>query len=102
MAVPKRGSRRIIINGITYRWYIRSKPSYGQGSAWSNLTAGVSLESGGGTLLIDFTEPRPDAWLDPSTHMVTPAQVSAAIRKALVQGWQPDSGGGTFVMTHEP
>ncbi|MFI6297620.1 hypothetical protein ACIBEJ_38915 [Nonomuraea sp. NPDC050790] len=31
MAIPKKGSRLITVDGVRYRWRIRHKPSYGQG-----------------------------------------------------------------------
>ncbi len=32
MALNKKGSRRIIVDGIEYRWRIRRKPSYHAGA----------------------------------------------------------------------
>ncbi len=31
MAIPKRGSRNIVVNGESYRWYMRRRPTYSQG-----------------------------------------------------------------------
>ncbi|MFT5447864.1 MAG: hypothetical protein ACI9DC_003043 [Gammaproteobacteria bacterium] len=43
MALPKRGSRKITVDGTDYRWAIRRKPSDGQAIEDSNLTASVEL-----------------------------------------------------------
>ena len=39
MSIPKKGSRKIVVNSIEYRWSIRKKPTYGQ--AVDNLNSGL-------------------------------------------------------------
>lgn len=41
MALVKKGSRLITVNGTTYRWRLRGRPTYGQGVVQSPLTFAV-------------------------------------------------------------
>ncbi|SCG38268.1 hypothetical protein [Micromonospora coxensis] len=91
MAIPKKGSRLISVDGITYRWRIRPKPTYSQGLAETTLTYAVELEQAPGSVLVVTTDsPRPDNWIVPSGKAVRPTGVADTIRAALRQGWQPD------------
>ncbi|MCX6368936.1 MAG: hypothetical protein NTX57_19820 [Armatimonadetes bacterium] len=58
MAIPKRGSRRIVVDGVAYRWKVRHEPA--DSNLSQHLWAGVALESGGPVLQVDFGGPRPD------------------------------------------
>lgn len=33
MAIPKKGSRLITVDGIVYRWWVRRKPTSARGTA---------------------------------------------------------------------
>ena len=91
MAIPKKGSRLISVDGITYRWRIRPKPTYSQGVAQTALTYAVELEQDPGSVLVVTTDsPRPDNWIVSSERVVRPAEVADTIRAALRQGWRPD------------
>jgi hypothetical protein len=97
MAMPKKGSRPIEVEGVKYRWLVRSNPTYSQGSAWSNLTFAVELESSGQqTLLVTAKAARPDNWLSAKSIIITPAIVESAIREALLQGWHPTEKGSAY------
>ena len=92
MAIPKKGSRKIIVTGVIYRWYIRKKPSYGQALSESNLTAVVELfENPVSLLTIDFNCFRNDSWIDPGNRNVKPSHISEGIKMALIEGWLPSS-----------
>ncbi|XIE81532.1 hypothetical protein AB6O49_34030 [Streptomyces sp. SBR177] len=41
MALVRKGSRRITVDGVTYRWRLRGRPTYAQGMTWSPLTYAV-------------------------------------------------------------
>ncbi|MGW0436548.1 hypothetical protein ACWDV4_28870 [Micromonospora sp. NPDC003197] len=91
MAIPKKGSRLISVDGIIYRWRIRPKPTYSQGVAETALTYAVELEQDPGSVLVVTTDsPRPDNWMMASGKAVRPAEVVDSIRVALRQGWRPD------------
>ena len=88
MAIPKKGSRKIEVNGIVYRWAIRSKPTYSQANEWSNLKAVVELfDNPVSKLSIDFTVPRNDSWLSNNNVNISPKDISACILKSLKLGW---------------
>jgi len=94
MAIPKTGSRRIVVDGLAYRWTVRHRPTYCQGMAWSPLSFAVELESSGNsTLLVSCELSRPDNWVDSPSVVVTPSVIESAIRLALSQGWHPEEKG---------
>jgi hypothetical protein len=88
-----------VVDGATYRYTIRSRPTYSQGNAWSVLTFAVVLEMGGyTTLLVKTNGHRPDNWLNQPHTVVTPALVKASIAQALADGWQPEAQGSAYVL----
>ena len=95
--MPSKGSRRIVVDDIAYRWRVRHKPTDSQGAFASPMSFAVQRESFGRcTLRVTLDQPRPDNWLKRPGAAVTPARVAQAIRQALRQGWQPGTSGGTF------
>ena len=82
MAIAKKGSRGIVVDGVALRW--RVVPAiFGEGQV---------LISGDGhhapTLRVygsDFIRGRPN-------HELTPKQVAAIVRFAIAQGWRHDAG----------
>jgi hypothetical protein len=97
MAIPSKGSRRIVVDDTAYRWTVRRKPTYAQGLADSPLSFAVENEAAPGTTLLVLTDgPRADNWVEPPGRPVTPAIVEQAIRAALAQGWQSSDQGGAF------
>lgn len=99
MSLPSKGSRRIVVDDIAYRWRVRHKPTYGQGAFASELQFAVQRESFGRcTLSVILDQPRPDNWLNKPGAVVTPALVAQAVRQALQQGWQASSAGSAFVL----
>jgi hypothetical protein len=94
MALGTKGSRRIAVDGASYRWRIRRKPTYCQAMGWSALTYAVGLADGtGSTLLVTMPFARPDNWMHSPSGSVTPATVEASIRRAVADGWKPERPG---------
>jgi hypothetical protein len=94
MAIPKKGSRRIIVEQLAYRWSIRPRPTYTQGNAWGRLTFAVELENvGQSSLIVSVDGSRPDNWLEVPSVIITPVIVRRAIGEALRQGWRPTQKG---------
>ncbi|MCL2873277.1 MAG: hypothetical protein FWF41_10000 [Betaproteobacteria bacterium] len=94
MSITKKGSRRIMVGGITYRWMVRPKPTYDQGLTWGALSFAVELEvSGQSILIVTIDAPRPDNWVGEQGFVITPSLVAQAIEQALAQGWKPESKG---------
>ncbi|MFF1607013.1 hypothetical protein ACFVYA_04465 [Amycolatopsis sp. NPDC058278] len=87
MTLPRRGSRRITVDGTDYRWAVRRKPTYSQGIG-ATMTFAVELaERPGATLVVDTGRPRPDNWLRLATEPVRPPEVAEAVRAALTRGF---------------
>lgn len=102
MGIPKKGSRKITVDSIEYRWRIRWKPSYGQAIGESGLTASVELyEDSESTLIIAFPWLRLDAWVGFSDQPVTPKLIEICIKSALSQGWKPNEKGKAFTLIYE-
>ncbi|MFD4996008.1 hypothetical protein [Streptomyces buecherae] len=99
MALNSKGSRRITVDGIEYRWRIRRKPSYAQGLCWTPMTYAVEAVSGsqpGTTLIVTSGQAHPSNWVGVDTESIRPAHVAASIREARDQGWEPARGGPPF------
>ncbi|MFF7736564.1 MULTISPECIES: hypothetical protein [unclassified Streptomyces] len=97
MALVKKGSRRIVVDGVTYRWRVRHKPTYCQSNGWTPLTFAVEDATTAGTVLVVETDrPHPENWFALATKPVVPADVAQAIRTALAQGWTPPANGSPF------
>ncbi|MFJ9752890.1 hypothetical protein [Streptomyces chartreusis] len=97
MALVKKGSRLITVDGISYRWRIRRKPTYSQALAWSPLTYAVELaDSPGSTLVVTTNHPHPNSWMLESPGAVVPSAVAESIRSARTRGWAPKSPGSPF------
>ncbi|MFJ3140789.1 hypothetical protein ACIPK5_33500 [Streptomyces sp. NPDC086843] len=99
MALNKKGSRRITVDGLENRWRIRRKPSYMQGLCWIPLTYAVEAASGsqsGTILIVTSGQAHPSNWVSVETEPVHPGHVAAGIREARDQGWDPTRGGSPF------
>ncbi|MFI1521089.1 hypothetical protein [Kitasatospora cineracea] len=98
MALAKKGSRRIVVDGVEYRWRVSSKH-------WccdsDPRPLGYAVEHAarpGTTLVVDTGRPAvfpPEAVSD---QLVLPAEVAAGIRAALADGWTPDADGPPFAL----
>lgn len=97
MALVKKGSRRITVDGTTYRWRLRGRPTYGQGLVQSPLTYAVEhADTPGTTLVVITNQPHPSNWFGTHASPVLPSDVASSIRIARAQGWTPDSAGSPF------
>jgi len=102
MAIAGKGSRRIVVDSLPYRWLVRSRPTYVQALAQAKMTFAVDLENGGqSTLLVTVDAVRPGNWVGEESSPVTPSVVAQVIRQALAQGWSPTVRGGAFELTYE-
>ena len=45
MALVRKGSRQIVVDGTAYRWRLRGRPTYSQGLAWSPCTSRSSTRT---------------------------------------------------------
>ncbi|MFD8783625.1 hypothetical protein [Kitasatospora sp. NPDC059599] len=96
MALVRKGSRRTVVDGVTYRWRIRHKPTHRQVNGWTPLTIAVEDATVPGTTLVVRTDRiHPQNWFSP-TKPILPADVARAVRTALARGWTPLADGSPF------
>ena len=101
MAIPKKGSRKIVVDNVLYRWRIRWKPSYSQECQDNCLCAAAEIyENPQSALHIAFPWARYKLYSSFNVEPVTPRHIELMIRKALEKGWQPNKN-GNFEVTHE-
>jgi hypothetical protein len=97
MTLTRRGSRHIVVDGTTYRWRLRRRPTYAQALLWTPCTFAVEHADGGGTTLVVTTaHAHPSNWLGRESRPVPPSDVTQAIEQALREGWTPTSPGSPF------
>nr|WP_069766502.1 hypothetical protein [Streptomyces sp. LUP47B] len=97
MALVRKGSRRIVVDGTVYRWRLRGRPTYFQGLAWSPCSFAVEhAETPGMTLVVTTDQPHPSNWIGREADPVRPSGVAAAVRLALRAGWTPTAPGSAF------
>src|SRR5262245_18863619 len=106
---PRRGSRRITVDGATYRWQVRRKPTYCQAMGFTPLSFSVELavDEARTVLVVETEALRPDSVLGASVRSpaqkvaaaadtVAPASVAHCIRDAIASGWNPAQAGKPF------
>lgn len=99
MAVLKKGSRGIVVDGARYRWRVRHRPTYTQGIGISNQNISVtSCEAPGSRLVVELPTLHCSNWLRAPSAPVLPAQVAGHIRDAIAEGWKPTVGGKPFIL----
>jgi hypothetical protein len=97
MALGRRGSRHIVVDGTLYRWRLRRRPTYGQALCWSPCTYAVEhADHPGTTLVVTTNQPHAGNWLGRPGRPVLPSDVAAAVESALRQGWVPTRAGSPF------
>jgi hypothetical protein len=99
VALTRKGSRQIVVDGDTYRWRIRRKPSYSQGVGQASFAFAVEDAATPGTTLVARTgQPHPGNWLGLPATPIRPADVARAIRIARARGWSPHANGSPFIL----
>ncbi|WUP91606.1 hypothetical protein OHT77_24125 [Streptomyces sp. NBC_00252] len=96
MALVRKGSRRIVVDGMVYRWRLGGRPTYFQGMAWSPCTFAVEHAAPGVTLVVATDQPHSNNWFGREAEPVLPSGVAAAVRLARREGWTPTAPGSPF------
>ncbi len=97
MTIPKRGSRRIVVDDLPYRWRLRRRPTPDQRSGRTPLLIAVSAEEGEGPTMVAHLQRRhPRNEQAQRSQAVTPAEVARLIREARRLGWAPLRPGKQF------
>ncbi|MEU8335353.1 hypothetical protein [Micromonospora tulbaghiae] len=100
MALTKKGSRLITVDGVVYRWRVRGRPTYAQALGQRPLTLAVEqADCKGSVLLVSMPQDHPSNWFGGPSIPVLPSQVAAVIRKALTEGWRPSQLATAFRTT---
>jgi hypothetical protein len=103
MAMPKIGSRKIVVDGISYHWRIRRYAITKTRDEGAPLTIVVEKESARGrVLVVALPQKRNVGWgylYDFDQTPVTPRQVALAIRRAIQAGWIPEAERKPFQST---
>ena len=98
MSLPRKGSRVINVEGVSYRWLVRAKPTYTQACQDGAMVAAVERENAkGATLSIKFKWLRPDVAINLYPNTVTPKLVESCIKSAINEGWKPSEFGPAFI-----
>jgi len=110
MAMPKKGSRALVVDGHKYRWGIRRTE---QDTHWNEygmenrLTISVeNYENPASMLCISYfcgggydgIGPNPRLAATGEEMKITPSDVEQWIRTALGQGWKPETKGAKFLV----
>jgi len=103
MSLTKKGSRTIEVDGNSFLWQIRKKPSYSSAIGESPLSVAIQLkDTNNSVLVVACNGPRPDAWVKVSQEIVvTPKHVAEIIKHAVSQGWDFKNTGGAFELQYE-
>lgn len=105
MAIPRKGSRIITVDGTTYRWYLRRRPTHSQYEQIgdNSLTFSVEhAEAKGCVLVAGLPQMHPAVRPNTPAISVVPSQVAEAIKQALSQGWKPVEPGSPFYLNRQP
>jgi hypothetical protein len=103
MAISKTGSRKIVVDGVSYRWNVRPKPTINIQDLGGPLTfAAERMGTKGSILVVALPQDRLIIYRGESYERgqtpATPRQVADAIRKAIRAGWNPAKRGKPFQM----
>ncbi|MEG4584495.1 hypothetical protein QUA54_04480 [Microcoleus sp. MOSTC5] len=99
MSIPKKGTRKIIVDGQPFIWLIRRQATYTQSCyAGGNIHVGVEHAEKQGSVLVILTDrPHPQCLVDINeVKPVTPSDAAQWIGQAVRLGWQPRRSGITF------
>ena len=95
MTLVRKGTRRITVDGTTYRWRIGKDRTCAPGQQSGGVPTAFVVEGAdapGNPLVVTLSPARVQAEPEP----VTPARVATAVRSALAEGWCPGDRGGPF------
>ena len=106
MAILKKGSRRIVVEGQIFRWRVNERSSKLDGIWSSWLTLVVELaEASGSKLIVSNSQPFSEDWFKLQAVWQTvppipifPSQVATLIQKAIKSGWEPKKQGKPFIL----
>ncbi|MEJ2610179.1 MAG: hypothetical protein P8179_08845 [Candidatus Thiodiazotropha sp.] len=98
MTLPKKGLRKIELEGKQYGWLIRRKPTYRQAILESTMTIAIQEINclTPKVLHVELNVSRPDNWISKHQTQITSATIKNIITEARKSGWVYDKGGSAF------
>jgi len=98
MSIPKKGTRKIIVDGQPFIWLIRRQATNMQADyGCGNLHVAVQHAQKPGSVLVILTDrAHPQCCGTKEVRPVTPSDAAQWIRQAMQFGWQPQLPGITF------
>lgn len=96
MAMSKKYSRRITVDGVVYRWLITPRPTVMEFDYAGAMIAMVQLAEEPAALLFVNCGLRAGNILSVPGAVVTPRRIANSIRAALAAGWKPKEVGAKF------
>jgi len=98
MGIPKKGSRKITVDGENFIWLIRRKATTSQASYYIDyINVAVEHVEGTGSKLVIMTDKaHPKNWGTTEVKPVVPSEVSSWINQAIKAGWEPNKSGKPF------
>lgn len=97
MAIPRKGSKKIQVNDLTFRWKVSEQEPMYLDKLWmiANLFISPEIRSGS-TLTVELRKPiqvmfelEKSVPISSISMQITPKIVAACIQYALQIGWQP-------------
>ena len=99
MSIPKKGTRKIIVDGQPFIWLIRRQATNMQADyGCGNIHVAIQHAEKPGSVLVILTDRPHTQGLTPTNEVkpVTPSDTAQWIRQAVQLGWQPQLPGITF------
>lgn len=98
MSIPKKGTRKIIVDGQPFIWLIRRQATNMQADyGCGNIHVAIQHAEESGSVLVILTDrPHPQCWGTNEVRPVTPSDAAQWIGQAMQFGWQPQLPGITF------
>ncbi|KJS57014.1 hypothetical protein VM98_03725 [Streptomyces rubellomurinus subsp. indigoferus] len=96
MALVKKGSRRIVVDGVAYRWRTSRKHWCCDYDGGTLAYAVEHADRPGTTLVVETGRPFVQEPRLLPAELVLPGEVAAGIRAARSRGWRPDAPGSPF------
>jgi hypothetical protein len=97
MSIPKKGTRKIIVDGEPFIWLIRRQATNSQADyPDGHLHVAVEHAIESGSVLVILTDRLHPQGFSLETTAVTPKDVALWIKQAMQIGWLPKKSGITF------
>jgi hypothetical protein len=104
MSIAKKGSRRIVVDDVAYRWSVRRQGTYSdvyqaleKAAEGAPLRVAVELaDTGGSVLVVETDQPRHFEFSQLPAGQILPSDVEVWIREAIEAGWTPAHPGAAF------